>query len=448
MGKKRNEDLLENGSFIQLITKLALPAVMVVLIMLIYNLADTFFIGQTGNPDMISAISVSMPVFTVLSGIGTLFGIGGSTSICIALGENNEKKVKSIAGFCAVSGIIVGMIYCAVLFFFAEPLAVLLGAKETTMKYTLTYLRVFAFASPFVLFSNIFGNILRSDGEAASAMIANMIGTISNIVLDAIFILGLHMDVFGAALATVLGNVFATFMVDRILRKKKRRFLPSRKGWKENPLSITEIGAVLALGLPMTCSTVLSSVSHTISNRMMISYGSIPLAAQSVSGKIGMMITMTIMGFCMGMQPAISYNFGGKNFKRMYKIVRETALFTVILGMLLSFIIFLVKDQIMGAFIANEEMIAYGKVFTFAAVVVGPIYGIYQICQTFLQATGKASYAIVASLLDKGLIYIPVLWVMNHYFKAYGIAFAHSVTMIFSIAVATILTVIWVKDMK
>lgn len=102
----------------------------------------------------------------------------------------------------------------------------------------------------------------------------------------------------------------------------------------------------------------------------------------------------------------------------------------------------------MGAFIDHAEIIEYGKIFTFAAVVVGPIYGLYQICQTFLQATGKASFAIFASLLDKGLIYIPVMWIMNYFFKAYGIAFAHSVTMVFSIIVALVLTLIWAKDIK
>ena len=161
---------------------LSLPSVLIIIIMLIYNIADTYFIGQTGNPKMISAISLSMPVFTVLSGIGTLFGNGGTTSISIALGEGNREKVQKITTFCFFGSVTVGCLFFLMIFAFTQPLALLLGADETTLSYTITYLKTFSFACPLVLFSTAFGSLLRADGDGRTALLPNMTGTISNIL--------------------------------------------------------------------------------------------------------------------------------------------------------------------------------------------------------------------------------------------------------------------------
>jgi len=441
----RSEENLKSGSFFKLMINLSLPAVVLILIMIIYNVADTFFIGQTGDPNKISAISLSMPIFTILSGIGTLFGNGGSTAISIALGEGNREKIKKITTFCFSGTVSIGILYFLGVFFFTEPLANILGADDSTRSLTITYLRTFSFASPFVLLTSGFGAMLRSDGDGASAMIPSLVGTTSNIVFDAFFIMVLGLDVFGAALATVLGNVFSTVLLCIFIIKKKKFLIPSLSSFT---LSKEISVPVLTLGLPMMISTVLGSIANTIQNRLMISYGSTALAAQSVAGKVGMTITMLILGFCMGMQPAISYNYGAKDYKRMYKVVRETGIFTIFLGLFLTIVSFIFKDSIVSAFIDHEEVIAMGQVFVFAAVLVGPVYGIYQMSQTFMQATEKVSYAIVASTLDKFVVYLPVLYVMNKFFGVYGIAYAHAVTMIFTLAITLILALKWSRAIK
>ncbi len=440
----RSEEILKNGSFGKLLANLSLPAVVVILIMIVYNVADTYFIGQTGDPNKIAAISLSMPIFTILSGIGTLFGNGGTTSISIALGEGDNEKIKKITTFCFIGCLAVGIVFFLAVFLFARPLAILLGADDATLSFTVTYLKTFSFACPLVLLSTSYGSLMRADGDGAMSVIPNMLGTISNIILDALFILVFHWDVFGAAFATVLGNALSCIALSALIIKKKPRLLPNRK---EFTLAKEISVPVLTLGLPMTISTVIGSVSNTIQNRMMISYGANALAAQSVAGKVSMMITMLILGFCMGMQPAISYNFGSRDYRRMYKIIRETGVFTIILGLVLTIIISLYKDALIAAFIDNEDVIAMGRTFVVAAVIIGPVYGIYQLSQTFMQATGKVTFAIFSSMLDKFLIYLPVLFIMNYKFGIYGIAFAHAVTMIFTILVTLILALKWSKDM-
>ena len=438
----RTEEVLKHGSFGKLLLNLSLPSVLIIIIMLIYNIADTYFIGQTGNPKMISAISLSMPVFTVLSGIGTLFGNGGTTSISIALGEGNREKVQKITTFCFFGSVTVG---CLFFFAFTQPLALLLGADETTLSYTITYLKTFSFACPLVLFSTAFGSLLRADGDGRTALLPNMTGTISNILLDALFILVFHWDVFGAAFATVLGNLFSCVLLVFLIFKKKTHLIPKAKQFTfAAEISIP----VLTLGLPMALSTVIGSISNTLQNRMLISYDANVLAAQSVAGKISMIITMMILGFCMGMQPAISYNFGSKNYKRMYQVMKQTGIFTIVLGIVLTLLTFFNKDTLITAFIDNREIISMGRIFVIAAVIVGPVYGIYQLSQTFMQATGKVSYAIFASTLDKFLVYIPVLFIMDHKFGVYGIAFAHAVTMIFTLIITLSLALRWSRHIK
>lgn len=442
---KKNEKTLEQGSFWELLVKLSLPAVVVILIMIIYNMADTFFIGQTNDPNKISAISICMPVFAVLSGLGTLFGIGGGTAISIALGEKNYDKIKHISTFCCFGALLVGIAFTILTLLFTEPICVFLGANEDTIDAAIIYLRIFAYAGPFIMFSGAYGNILRSDGEAALPMLANMSGTIANIILDALFILVFKWDVFGAALATVIGNIITVILVLVIIFRKKQVFIPDLRHMVFKKEIVVP---VLTLGLPMTFSTVLNSVSSVIQNRLMIQHGSTCLAAQSVAGKFGMLISMLIMGVAMGIQPAISYNFGAKNYKRMYQVVRQTLIFNICLGITMATIIFLIKDAAIAAFIKNYEVISMGRIFVLASVVSGPIFAVNQLCQTFLQATGKATFAIITSLLDKGIIFIPVLFIMNHFFGAYGIAFSHCTTTAISVVFAVILSMTWAKNIK
>ena len=441
----RNEKVMEQGSFGQLVVRLSLPAMIVIVVMILYNLADTFFIGQTGDPNKISAISICMPVFTILSGIGTLFGVGGGTSVSIALGEKDYGRIRAVSTFCSTSALVIGIVYGAAVFAFAQPLCRMLGAEEAFLADAMIYLRVFALSSPFVMFSQTYGNILRSDGEAATPMMANLAGTFLNIVLDGLFVLVFQWDVFGAALATVLGNVMSFVLVIWILKCKKPQFLPE---FRKVKASKNIVLPVLTLGLPMTFSTVLSSVSSAVQNRLMVAHGSTYLAAQSVAGKMGLIVTMLILGFCMGMQPAISYNYGSKSYRRMYEIVRKMAMVCVLVGALLAGVIIVFRRAMVGAFIQDESVIAYGEFFVIASVCVGPIYAVYQTCQTFLQATGKAGYAIVVSLLDKGLVFLPVLMVMNRLFGANGIAFSHAVTMIVSVVIALLMAGQWTKALK
>ena len=199
----------------------------------------------------------------------------------------------------------------------------------------------------------------------------------------------------------------------------------------------------MSLGVPMACSTLLMSFSNVIANRMIVGYGAVALAAQGVSSKIGMLISMLAMGICMGLQPAISFSYGRGNTNRLHKILRNTGILTVIVGTVLSILGMLFRDYLIAIFIQNDEVIAYGQVMIFAGLVTGPFYGLYQLCQSFLQATEKASYATLTAFLDKGIFYLPILFLMEHFFGLYGIVFTGAVTLLFSLVTGAVLSFRW-----
>jgi len=436
----KNQEMLEKASYPKLLLHLSLPAVVIMLVMIVYNMADTFFIGQTGDPSKIAAISLCAPMFSILSGLGTLFGSGGCTAISLALGKKELGKVKRYSSFCCYAALILGAIFLIIVNLFLSPITNLLGADPDTIADAADYLRIIALGAPFIMFNNVFANVIRADGAAKQSMIANCLGTVSNIALDALFILGFSWDVAGAAIATVLGNCVSCVYLFYYITKKQPAFSLSPKAFSLEP----EVSwTVMSLGVPMACSTLLMSLSHIIANRMVIGYGSVALAAQGVSGKIGMVITMLAMGICMGLQPAISYNFGAANLKRMNRIISSTAVFTVGLGSVLTIVCFLARNAIIAAFIDNAEVIAYGQVFVFASIIIGPFYGLYQLCQTFLQSTGKASYASLVALMDKGLFYLPLLLILGKVFGLYGIIFTGAVTLFLSLTAGIVFSLIW-----
>ena len=427
MGK--NQKMLEEASFSKLLLNLCLPTILIMLVMVIYNMADTFFIGQTGDPVKIAAISLCAPLFSVLSGLGTLFGSGGCTAVSLALGKKETARIKAYTSLCCCGSLFIGFLFLLIVLLAVKPISLALGADGDTLSLTCSYLRIIALGAPVILFNNVFANIIRADGAAKESMIANILGTLSNIGLDALFILVFSWDVAGAALATVFGNLISCcYLLYYILKKQPAfslhpKFLSLKK---EILLPVT------TLGLPLACSTLLMSISSMISNRLMMGYGPVALAAQGVAGKIGMLLSMLAMGNC-----------GRGSRERMNHIIQSTGIFTVILGTLLTLICFFARDRIIMAFIDNAQVISYGQIMVLASIITGPFYGLYQLCQTFLQSTGKASYATLVALLDKGLFYLPMLFLLNHRFGFYGIAFTGAATLAFSLAAGIFFSLRW-----
>lgn len=441
----KSEAMMRDAPVHKLFLKMSLPAIAITLVIVAYNMTDVFFIGQTGDAAQVAAISLAGPVFSILSGIGTLLGAGGSTAIAIALGRGEKEKIKSITSFCFCGVIAIGILFAGIVLFMGDGISRILGADTFSSDYTASYVRILSVGAPFILFSNVFANLVRADGSAKESMIANMVGTFVNIALDPLLILALNMGVAGAALATVIGNVCSCAYLVRHVKKRQPlySFHPKFLSLKKD-VSFR----VMSLGLPLAISTMLMSVSSVFANNLMSHYGTTAIAANGVASKVGMLIVMVSMGICMGIQPAISYNYGARNNKRVYQILKSAAWLTVIVGSVLTLVCFLLRNKIIGAFINDVAVIELGRRMMIASLVIGPVYGVYQVCTTFLQGTGKVSYAILLASLRQGLLYIPVLFATESLAGLNGLIFASPVTEVLAIIVGIKLCVKWKRSIN
>ena len=424
-----NEEMLRSGDYRTLALKLCVPAVLIMVVMVLYHMADVFFIGQTGDPNKVAAVSLASPMFSVLSGLGVLLGNGGCTAISLALGKGDYDRTKKISSFAIWGAVLTGAVFAVAVLTLMNPVCRMLGTDAETEAFTAEYLRIIAIGAPIIMLTNVVPALIRADGSTTDSMIGNMIGTVLNIALDPLLISVFGMGVSGAALATVAANAVSLGYYALFLRKKAKIYSASPR---DISLKKDVVWTVISLGLPMSISTILASVSGAVANNLMMAYGSVAVAGQSVASRIGQMVSMVVMGICMGMQPAISFNYGAGNKKRLTEILKKTTGLAVIAGTVLSALCLLFRDQLLNAFLNNPDVLQIGRVCLLAAVVIGPFYGFYQICTTYLQAAGKTRQAITVSLLEKGLVYIPVLFLMNWLFRMYGIVFAGTVTTVIS----------------
>lgn len=434
-GATANEEMLRSGSFWTLARKLCIPAILIMLVMVLYHMADVFFIGQIGDANKVAAVTLASPLFSILSGLGVLLGNGGCTAISLSLGKGEYEKIKKISAFAVWGAIVIGVVFAAVVLPLMGPICKMLGANDETRGFTAEYLRVIAVGAPVIMLTNVVPALIRADGSTTDSMIGNMLGTVLNIALDPLLISVFNMGVSGVAIATVAANIVSLCYYAYFLRAKGKIYSVSPR---DLSFEKAVVWTVLSLGLPLSCATVLGSVSSTVVNNLMMQYGSIAVAGQSVAGRIGQMISMTVMGVCMGMQPAISFNYSARNHKRLTEILIKTTALAVIAGTVLSALCLIFRDQLLNAFLDDPNVLGIGRVCLLASIVIGPFFGFYQICTTYLQAAGKSKQAIIVSLLEKGIIYIPLVFLMNALFNMYGIIFSATVTTVLSAVAALI----------
>lgn len=434
-----NEKMFREESVWKVLIKTSIPTIITMFVVILYNMADIFFIGKTGDAMQVAALSLTTPIFTLMSAFGTLVGSGGCSAIAIAMGKKEEKTVKSMSSFCCYSALIIGTVFAVVVLLMMNPILRLLGTNEATYTFAKTYMMILVLGAPATIFSSACGNMVRAEGAVKVSMFGNLTGSLVNIALDPLLILGLHMGVAGAAIATVIGNLISClFYLVYILKKSTCLSLHIKNFSIRKEISVP----VLTLGFPTTIGVLLSSLSSALSNNILVGYGEVAVAAMGVAGKLSMIVTMLQMAICTGIQPVLAYNFGAGSMKRMMEFIKKTGIVTILTGLLLTIISFIIRSAFISGFINDPEVIAYGERMVMGTMVTGPFIGIYYLTTNFLQATAKPSFASLMSLLRQGLIFIPMLFILSRFAGLNGIIFAHPVSDLLSTAVGIGLCII------
>ncbi len=423
MQGRKTSSVFDTASPLQLLVKLSIPSVLTTMIMLLYNLADTFFVGQTGDRLQVAAVALCAPVFSLISGLGMLFGNGGSIRCSMLLGEGKTDQVKSVSAFCCWGTLATGLVLSIGMLIGRRPLLELLGASQDTYGYAQEYLIIMLCGIPLMMFSQAMSSVLRADGDAKGPMYGNVLSSVTNIILDPLFILVLNWGVGGAAAATVLANAINCIYLLRLIQKKPDCFSTNIRhlhwNWENT-------GGALVLGIPMMVSTLLTSFSGVLTNGFLAGYGDLFLAANGVSSKLRMVITMLVMGICMGIQPGISYYYGARQKDKLDRLLRVTGTVTVVIGSLLAVGFFLFRDSLVAAFLKDPEVIVYGGQMVLGCVISGPVQGIYQLSTNYLQGIGSVPLATTLAILRQAL-HIPIMIAANFLFGFLGLVYSGAV---------------------
>lgn len=416
--------IYESESPLRLLVKLSVPSVVSSLIMTVYNMADVYFIGQLQDPLQVAAVSLCGPLFTLLSGIGVLFGNGGCLQAATLLGQGKRQEVRAVTAFCCWGGLTVALLGMGGILLFQDEVLGLLGASAQTAPFARAYMRLMALGFGPMLFCQAMGSLLRADGEVKLPMYGHVLGSVMNIVLDPLFILWFGWGVRGAAAATVLANLMNGAFLMWVFYRKRQVFSLSPKALQ---LRWDTTGGALLLGFPMMLNTLLNGFSGVLTNRFLRSYGDIYLAANGVSSKLRMVVSMLIIGISMGIQPAIAYYHGANRQDRLKNLLRVTALVTTSLGLGLSILIFLFRDQMIAFFIQDEAVVTYGRIMILGSMVGGPLQGATQLSAAYLQGTGSVTTASIYALLRQ-VLHVALLVGMHALLGFWGVAFSGSAT--------------------
>ena len=432
----KNQELFEKAPVSKAVAVMAIPTMISMLVVVIYNMADTFFIGQTNDPMKVAAVSLATPIFMVFMALGNLFGIGGSSAISRALGEHKPEKAKHISAFCCYGSLGVGIFMAVVSILGMELILKLIGASENTIDYARDYLFFIALGAPFIMFGTAFGNILRGEGAARESMIGNLIGTIVNIVLDPIMILVLGWGVTGAALATIIGNIAAClYYIAYYLRGKSTLSIHFR----DFKMGDGIVSGVAGIGIPASLNNILMSFANIILNQALVGYGDTPVAAMGVALKSNMLVVLLQIGLCVGIQPLIGYNYGAGNKKRLMQVFKFTGIVSVIMGTILTLFMMVARKSLVQVFINDAQVITYGIQMVIALQLSAPFLGILFLCINTIQGMGKAIPSLLLTVCRQGLIFIPLIFILNHMFGLEGVIYAQPAADYLSIVVAILI---------
>ena len=424
------------------VAKMAIPSVISSLVTVLYNMADTFFVGQTGDALQVAAVSLTNPIFILFMAFANMFGMGGSAAASMALGQKNERRVRQVSSFVTYASLIVGVFFAVVLLVFTGPILSLFGADAQTYEYARGYTIYVAVGAPFIIWSAAASFVVRAEGASREAMIGSMIGTIANIVLDPIFISGFGMGAAGAAIATTIGNVMASaYYLWYFLRKSVSMSLSPRDFNCGDGI----LKGVCSTGLPTAIFSALMSVSTIVLNQILVAYGNDPVAAIGIVFKANMFITFLQMGLANGVQPLLGYSYGAGSTARFREVESFTKKCCVVVGVAATVLFFVAREPIIRLFISDSDVVRYGVEMLVAYMVSGPFIGILFVNMNCMQSVEHALPATILSVMRQGVLLIPLLYLLQAVAGLNGVIYGQAITDYIAVLLSII---IWRKIRK
>lgn len=417
-------ELFETKPVLAALTKMAIPTIISQLITLIYNVADTWFIGQTDNPYMVAASSLVLTFYFMTIALANVFGVGGGSLTVRLLGSRNEDEARKVASLTLTMATGAVLVFSLVCLSFMDPLLRLLGASDNTIEYARQYLFfvVVLGGLPTVL-SSVMSSIVRNLGCARQAALGLGLGGVLNVLLDPLFMFVLLPDgyeVVGAALATMLSNYIALgyfILTYRRLRGKTVLQLPRRI----EKVQRSSLKSLFAVGLPAGLSLLLFDITNIFINRLAASHGDIALAAMGIVLKVERLPLNTCIGICLGMTPLVAYNYAANNKARMHAFFTTARKVGLVVCSCSVVLYYLFAPWIIPTFISDRQTVELGSQFLQVRCFAAPFMFLSFHMVHFMQAIGRGKISFWMAVIRQLFLNIPILLLMNHLFGVIGV---------------------------
>ena len=441
--KNRNRiRIFEEAPVAQAVFTMAVPTIITQLINIVYNFADAWYVGRTGSASMMAALSVSLPVFIIIQALANLFGIGGASAISRALGRKDAARARKIFAFSFFGGLAAAVVYGLAVFFLRPLLIPLIGGSADSYPYIYSYMfwTMVIGAVP-TLGNALCGHLVRSIGAAKEAGFGMSMGVVLNIILDPVFMFVLlprGMEVTGAAIATCLSNTiaFAYFMIYIVRHRDNQVFTFSAADFT---LQEGIPGEVFSIGTAAALQTFLAMVSNIFANKLVVEYGSAAVAGMGIAKKVNMIAFNTTMGLTQGVLPLIAYNYGARKYERMEAVIRFTA--GVALGFTICCTVFfrLFTGRLITFFISDPDSVAFGTRFLSVLAFAAPLCALSYMANTIFQAAGDRRASFILSIMRKGVVDIPAMYIFKLLIGLNGVVWATPFAEVTSAVTASVL---------
>ena len=443
MEDNKKTELFERVPVPDAVMRLAVPTILSSLVMVLYNLADTYFVGMLDNPVENAAVALAAPVLLAFNAVNNLFGVGSSSMMSRALGRRDYDTVYRSSAFGFYCCIICSIIFSIICTVGKNPLLGLLGADARTAASTAEYLKwTVTFGAAPAILNVVMAYLVRAEGASFHASVGTMSGCLLNIILDPLFILprGFNMGAAGAGLATFLSNCVACLYFFILLYRKRGNtyvcIRPSMFRFKKDIVL-----GVFGVGIPASIQNLLNVTGMTVLNNFTSSYGPDAVAAMGITQKINMVPMQISMGLSQGIMPLISYSYSSRNIRRMKDMLRFVIKISMGFMVTVSAGYFLFAGNLIEMFMENEAIVTYGTMF-----LRGFCLGLPFLCMDFIavgvfQASGLGKNALIFAVLRKIVLEIPALFILNALFPLYGLAYAQFAAELILAAAAVVVLV-------
>lgn len=432
-----SEEVFRSMPVPQAVRTMAMPAVISQLIVLIYNLADTYFIGQTNDPAMVAGVSLILPVFNLTLAFGGLFGIGGGALLPKLLARGEKEEAGRVAADCVRLGALVALAFSAIMLLFMKPILFALGASEATYLHARIYVLLVLVAGgiPTVL-HNVLSNLIRSLGLSREAGIAVALGGVLNIFLDPLFMFVLlprGNEVLGVGIATLLSNVISCvyclmiyFQRQNVIRASLTLPAPDAESRR----------AVVSVGIPGSVGTLLFDVDYMVLDKLVAGYGDTALAAIGIVLKAERLPQQIGIGLCQGIVPLVAYSYALGDYSRIRKIMATTLKAGLTVAITSVTIYELFAKQIMWLFIREADTISIGTGFLRVRSVAAVIMFFCFFVVFLYQGLGDGRRSLLLAVLRWAALNIPMLFLLNRIFGMYGLVWAQVVSDVLTVVIS------------